>query len=106
MWAMCRRDVGAFSEGCRINIESHRTEGPSFPHLASHVAQYFEPAAALGFDHSHDGLVPCNLCPLLAFAPDDIIKAIALGANLKVGLCRCRLDALDLSFKYQIKTKK
>lgn len=82
----------------RINNESN----PCFPHLASHVAEYFEPAAALGLDHSHDGLVPCNLCPLLAFALDDIIKAIALGAHLKVGLCR--LDTLDLRFKYQIQS--
>ena len=53
------------------------------PHLAPHVAEHLEPVAGLGLDDGHDGLVPRDLRPLLALAPNHVVQAVALGAHLK-----------------------
>ena len=70
------------------------------PHLASHVAEHFESVATLGLDHSHDGLDPRHLCPLLAFAPHDVIEAITPWAHLKIGQIRCACSLLAPDIRY------
>ena len=70
------------------------------PHLASHVADHFVSVAALGLDHSHDGLDPRHLCPLLAFASHDVMEAITPWAHLKIGQIRCACSLLAPDIRY------